>query len=95
MDSVADTVQARAEPTGKSCTLKHPGLLTCQGITAPRFKPKKNVRTSTQTIRNIVKQTAEKAGLGTLSSPDIRFTSLTLFSGAGDSVAGDSSPAES
>ena len=55
------------------------------------FKPNKNVRTSTQTIRNIVKQTSEKAGLGKLSSRDIRYTSLTVFSRANDVVAGGAS----
>ena len=59
-----------------------------------RFKPNKHVLTSTQTIRNIVKQTTEKAGLGKLSSRDIRYTSLTVFSGADASLAGDSSPAD-
>ncbi len=45
-----------------------------------RFTPGKNVRTSIQTIRNIVKQSAERAGLGKLSCLDLRHTSLRLFS---------------
>ena len=45
-----------------------------------RFTPRKDVRTSAQTIRNIVRQTADKAGLGTLTSHDLRYTSLTLIS---------------
>ena len=45
-----------------------------------RFKPNKHVPTSSQTIRNIVKQTAEKARLGKLSSLDLRHTSLCMFS---------------
>lgn len=60
-----------------------------------RFKPEKNVRTSTQSIRNIVGQTTEMAGLGKLSSRDIRYTSLTLFSPAGAAVPGDSPTADS
>ena len=60
-----------------------------------RFTPAKDVRTSTQTIRNIVKQTTEKAGLGKLSSRDIRYTSLAVFSNDGDSAAGNASPADS
>ncbi len=52
-----------------------------------RFKPNKNVPTSTQTIRNIVRQTAEKAGLGKLSYLDLRHTSLSLFSQPEDSHA--------
>lgn len=59
-----------------------------------RFKPDKNVRTSAQTIRNIVKQTTEMAGLGKLSPRDIRCTSLALFCRADDSGAGDSPSAE-
>lgn len=177
---MADTGQARAEPTGKSSTLKHPGLLDCQGIAArlfpdlaseisrrvyrfalqrreqfaaqsnldlmglsceiiksspfsrdlshnalrrlryaqssvfadhdslhkhifpalgtskdARFKPNKCGRISTQSIRSIVKRTSEKAELGTLPYRDIRSTSLTLFSAAGDFVAADSSSADS
>ena len=45
-----------------------------------RFVPSKDVRTSIQTIRNIVKQSAEIAGLGKLSCLDLRHTSLGLFS---------------
>jgi len=52
-----------------------------------RFKPNKNVPTSTQTIRNIVKQTAEKAGLGKLSYLHLRQTTLSLFSLPEDSHA--------
>lgn len=59
-----------------------------------RFTPRKVVRTSTQTIRNIVRQTTEKAGLGKLTSRDIRYTSLTVFANIGDSAAGASSPAD-
>ena len=51
------------------------------------FKPNKNVPVSTQTIRDIVKQTAAKAGLGKLSSLDLRHTSLRMFSEAGVSHA--------
>ncbi|MYD08410.1 MAG: tyrosine-type recombinase/integrase [Chloroflexi bacterium] len=54
-----------------------------------RFTPSKDVGASTQTIRNIVRQTTEKAGLGKLSSRDIRYTSLTVFSKVGDSAAGN------
>ena len=60
-----------------------------------RFTPAKDVGASTQTVRNIVKQTTEKAGLGKLSSRDIRYTSLAVFSNHGDSTAGKSSPAQS
>lgn len=60
-----------------------------------RFTPTKDLRTSTQTIRNIIKQTTEKAGLGKLSSRDIRYTSLTVFSNVDASAAGNSSPADS
>lgn len=60
-----------------------------------RFTPAKDVRTSTQTIRNIVKQTTELAGLGKLSSRDIRYTSLTVFSNGGASAAGHLSLADS
>jgi integrase len=60
-----------------------------------RFKPNKNVRTSTQTIRNIVKQTAEQAGLGKLSSLDLRHTSLSVFSKADLSHVDMSSSANS
>lgn len=45
-----------------------------------RFTPSKDVTTSMQTIRNIVKQSAEIAGLGRLSCLDIRHTSLRMFS---------------
>ena len=45
-----------------------------------RFTPGKDVRTSIQTIRNIVKQSAEKAGLGRLSCLDLWHTSLNLLS---------------
>ena len=58
-----------------------------------RFKPNKNVPTSTQTIRNIVKQTAEKAGLGKLSYLDLRQTCLSMFSEPEHSHAGNSEPA--
>ena len=44
-----------------------------------RFTPGKDVRTSIQTIRNIVKQSAEKAGLGRLSCLDLWHTSLNLL----------------
>ncbi|MCY3779057.1 MAG: tyrosine-type recombinase/integrase [Chloroflexi bacterium] len=60
-----------------------------------RFQPGKDVHTSPQTIRVIVKQTAEKAGLGHLSSLDLRFTSRNMFSKAGVSRAGNSSSADS
>ena len=60
-----------------------------------RFTPAKDVGASTQTIRNIVKQTTEKAGLGVLSSRDIRYTSLTELSNLGDSAARNLSPADS
>lgn len=45
-----------------------------------RFTPGKDVRTSTQTIRNIVKQSAEITGLGKLSCLDLRHTSLNPLS---------------
>ena len=60
-----------------------------------RFQPEKDIRTSTQTIRDIVKQTAEKAGLGKLSSLDLRHTSLKLFSQADVSHADISASADS
>ena len=45
-----------------------------------RFTPGKDVRTSIQTVRNIVKQSAEKAGLGKLSCLDLRYTRQIMFS---------------
>ena len=60
-----------------------------------RFQPGKDVHTSPQTIRVIVKQTAEKAGLGQLSSLDLRYTSRSMFSKAGVSRAGNSSSVDS
>lgn len=60
-----------------------------------RFTPAKNVGASMQTIRNIVKQTTEIAGLGKLSSRDIRYTSQTVFSKVGAATAGNLSPADS
>ena len=55
-----------------------------------RFKPEKTIRTSTQTIRNIVKQTAERAGLGKLTSVDLRHTRLGIFADADVSHADNS-----
>lgn len=60
-----------------------------------RFTPTKDIGSSAQTIRNIVKQTTVKAGLGKLSSRDIRYTSLTVFSNVDASAAGIASPADS
>lgn len=40
---------------------------------------KQTVRTSTLTIRNIVKQAAEIAGLGQLSTLDLRHTSISMY----------------
>ena len=69
----------RSVSVGHDTPYKHifPALSTGKEA---RFKPDKNVPTSTQTIRNIVKQTAEKAGLGKLSSVDLRCTSLKELS---------------
>lgn len=47
-----------------------------------RVHSDKDARAITQTIRQVVKHTAEKAGLGTLSSSDLRHASLCMFSQA-------------
>ena len=52
-----------------------------------RFTPAKDIPSSTQTIRNIVKQTAAIAGLGSLTSLDLRNTSLRMFSQTDSSKA--------
>lgn len=70
-----------AQQTVRPCRdmpYKHifPALSTGKNV---RFQPEKDIRTSTQTIRNIVKQAAEIAGLGQLSSLDLRHTSLRMF----------------
>lgn len=44
------------------------------------FLPGKDSRTSTQTIRTIVAQTAERAGMPELSLRDLNYTSTTMFS---------------
>ncbi len=89
LDATPDTLNAlrRLQDTQRSVLsdqvipYKHvfPALSTGKDA---RFKPDKDVRTSTQTIRNIVKQTGEKAGLGNLTVPDLHHTSVTMFAKA-------------
>lgn len=89
LDASPNTLNAlrRLQDTQKSvfadrdipCKHVLPALSTGKGA---RFKPDKDVRTSSQTIRNIVKQTGGKAGLGTLTVFDLHYTSATMFAKA-------------
>lgn len=59
-----------------------------------RFTPGKDVRTSIQTIRNIVKLSAERAGMGRLSCLDLWRTSLNWLSNSDISRAEIASSAD-